>query len=61
MGPPAILVRALAGVYKGLIVVSLPGGPAYVHMALEKLIIPELGHMAALARKNPDQPGPGIH
>jgi molybdenum cofactor biosynthesis protein B len=38
--------RATAGVYKGKIVVSTPGSPKAVQLAWEKLIGPELEHLA---------------
>lgn len=50
IGPAAILSRALAGVAMGKIVVSLPGAPAACRLAMEKLLIPELGHMAHLLK-----------
>lgn len=50
IGPAAILSRALAGVAAGKIVVSLPGAPAACRLAMEKLVIPELGHMAQLLK-----------
>jgi molybdenum cofactor biosynthesis protein B len=42
---PAILSRAIAGVAKGKIVFCLPGSTNACKMAMEKLIIPELGHI----------------
>jgi molybdopterin biosynthesis enzyme MoaB len=33
-----------------MIVCSLPGSPDAVRLALEKLLLPELAHMVALAR-----------
>ncbi len=50
VGSAAMLSRAAAGVAHGKIVVSLPGAPAAVELAMEKLVLPELGHMVALAR-----------
>ena len=61
MGASAILMRAVAGVYQGLIVISLPGAPACVNLALEKLIVPELGQMTALARKTGSSHRSGVH
>jgi molybdenum cofactor biosynthesis protein B len=46
VGSAAILSRATAGVYKGKIVVSTPGSPKAVQLAWEKLIGPELEHLA---------------
>jgi len=42
----AMLSRAVAGVYKGKVVVSTPGSPAAVRLAWEKLIMPEIQHLA---------------
>jgi molybdopterin adenylyltransferase len=48
IGSAAFLSRALAGISGGKIVVSLPGSPAACRLGLEKLLLPELGHMANL-------------
>ena len=45
IGPAAMLSRAQAGVRAGRLVFSLPGSPAACRLALERLILPELGHM----------------
>ncbi|MCZ6680550.1 MAG: molybdenum cofactor biosynthesis protein MoaB [Candidatus Poribacteria bacterium] len=46
VGAAAILSRATAGVYRGKIVISIPGSTAAVQLAWEKLIGPELQHLA---------------
>jgi molybdenum cofactor biosynthesis protein B len=46
VGAAAMLSRATAGVYRGTFVVSMPGSPNAVHLAMEKLILPELNHLA---------------
>lgn len=46
VGASAMLSRATAGLYKGKIVFSTPGSPNAVQVALEKLILPELQHLA---------------
>jgi molybdenum cofactor biosynthesis protein B len=46
VGPAAMLSRAVAGVYRGLLVVSMPGSPAAVRLAWERLLEPELEHLA---------------
>jgi len=46
IGAAAMLSRAVAGVYRDRIVISLPGSPAAVRLAWEKLIGPELEHLA---------------
>jgi len=50
IGSAAFLSRALAGVAAGKIVVALPGSPDACRLAMEKLLIPELGHMAHLLK-----------
>lgn len=45
IGAAAMLSRAQAGVRQGRIIFSLPGSPNACRLALEKLIIPELGHL----------------
>ena len=45
IGTAAILTRALAGVARSKLVVSLPGSKAAVELALTKLLLPELQHV----------------
>jgi len=45
VGAAAMLSRAQAGVVKGRALFSLPGSPNACRLALEKLILPELGHI----------------
>ena len=45
IGSGAMMSRAVAGVYRGRIVFSVPGSPEAVRLAMEKLILPELGHL----------------
>jgi molybdenum cofactor biosynthesis protein B len=45
IGSSAMLSRAQAGVRGGRIIVSLPGSPNACRLALEKLVVPELGHL----------------
>lgn len=46
VGASAMLSRAVGGVYRGKVVLSTPGSPAAVELAWEKLIGPELEHLA---------------
>jgi molybdenum cofactor biosynthesis protein B len=46
VGSAAMLSRATAGTYRGAVVVSVPGSPKAVALAWEKLIEPELAHLA---------------
>jgi molybdenum cofactor biosynthesis protein B len=45
VGPAAMLSRAQMGIHARRIVVSLPGSPNACRLALEKLLLPELGHL----------------
>ena len=40
-----MLSRATAGLFRGMAVFSLPGSTDAVRLAMEKLILPELGHL----------------
>jgi molybdenum cofactor biosynthesis protein B len=46
VGAAAMLSRAVAGVYRGRVILSMPGSPAAVRLAWEKLIAPEIEHLA---------------
>jgi molybdenum cofactor biosynthesis protein B len=46
VGAAAMLSRATAGVYRSTFVVSTPGSPNAVQIAVERLIIPEINHLA---------------
>jgi len=46
VGAAAMLTRATAGVYRNTVVISTPGSPGAVRLAWEKLIAPELAHLA---------------
>lgn len=48
IGPAAMLSRAVAGTIHRSAVFVMPGSPAAVQLALDKLILPELGHVAWL-------------
>jgi molybdenum cofactor biosynthesis protein B len=54
IGPAAMLSRAMAGTIGATIVFMLPGSPAGVRLALEKLIIPELPHIVAQLHRHED-------
>jgi molybdopterin adenylyltransferase len=45
IGAAAMLSRAQMGIHARRIVVSLPGSPNACRLALERLVIPELGHL----------------
>jgi molybdenum cofactor biosynthesis protein B len=51
IGPAAMLSRAVGGVLNNVIVLTMPGSIAAVRLAMEKLIVPEIGHLVYEARK----------
>ena len=52
IGSAAVLTRALAGVAdQGKAVFCIPGSPQAVRLVLEKLILPEVGHILKHARE----------
>ncbi|MCH2188195.1 molybdopterin-binding protein, partial [Myxococcota bacterium] len=51
IGSAALLSRAVAGLSQGRVVFVIPGSRGAVRLAMEKLIIPELGHLAGEAVK----------
>jgi molybdopterin adenylyltransferase len=51
IGPAAMLSRAVAGIARGKVIVSLPGAEGAVRLALTKLLIPELGHLVQQVNK----------
>ena len=46
VGAAAMLSRATAGTYRGRVIMSMPGSPNAVQVAMDKLIIPEIEHLA---------------
>ena len=51
IGSAAMMSRACAGLVAKRIVVSLPGSEAAVRLAMQRLLIPELGHLVQQASK----------
>ncbi|MBU0624608.1 MAG: molybdenum cofactor biosynthesis protein [Candidatus Thermoplasmatota archaeon] len=51
VGSAALMSRASAFVTEGKIVFCLPGSEQAVRLAVEKLIVPELGHMISEAQR----------
>jgi len=51
IGPAAMLSRATAGVARGRALFLLPGSPAALTLAMERLILPEIAHLVAQARR----------
>jgi molybdenum cofactor biosynthesis protein B len=51
IGPAAMMSRACAGVVAGRVLVALPGSETAVRLAMERLLIPELGHLVQQATR----------
>lgn len=51
IGPAAMLSRACGGLIEGTLVLTMPGSSAAVRLAMDKLILPELGHLVNHARR----------
>jgi len=56
IGSAALPSRALAGLVQGRVVFVIPGSRGAVKLAMEKLILPELGHLTAEAIKTRSEP-----
>lgn len=50
IGSRAIASRAIAGVFQGKLIFSVPGSSNAVKLAMEQLIIPELAHLVKVLR-----------
>jgi len=50
IGSAAVMTRAIAGVVRGKAVFCLPGSPQAVKLCVERLILPEAGHIILHAR-----------
>jgi molybdopterin adenylyltransferase len=50
IGSRAIASRATAGIYRQVVIFSLPGSTAAVALGMEKLILPELVHLTRLLK-----------
>ena len=51
VGAAAMLSRAVGGLIGRTVVLTMPGSPAGVRLAIERLILPELGHLVREARR----------
>jgi molybdenum cofactor biosynthesis protein B len=51
IGAAAMMSRASAGLASGRVLISLPGSEAAVRLAMERLLIPELGHLVQQASR----------
>ncbi len=51
IGTAAIMSRAFAGVAQGKVILCLPGSPGAANLAMDKIILPEIGHMVREATR----------
>ncbi len=51
IGTGSILSRAMAGVARGKVIICLPGSTAAVRLAVEQIILPEIGHLVREASR----------
>ena len=51
IGAAAMLSRTIGGLVGQTVLLTMPGSPHAVRLALEKLILPELGHLVREARR----------
>ena len=51
IGTGSIMSRAIAGVAGGKVIICLPGSPAATNLAMDKIILPEIGHMVREATR----------
>ena len=52
IGSAAMLSRTVGGLVDRTLVLTMPGSPAAVQLAMDKLILPELGHLVQQAHKS---------
>ncbi len=60
IGSAALLSRALAGMRGRKVIFALPGSRGAIRTAMEKLVLPELGHLVGEGHKS-GRGGPGGH
>jgi len=51
IGPAAILSRTTGGLCGQTLLLTMPGSPAAVRLAMQKIILPELSHLIGQARQ----------
>lgn len=56
IGSAAMMSRAVAGIAEETVIFLMPGSHAAVALAMEKLILPELGHLVWELHKHLDHP-----
>ena len=49
IGAAAMLSRAVGGLLDQTVILTMPGSPAAVRLAMQRLVLPELGHLVQQA------------
>ena len=60
IGAAAMLSRACAGLVGQVPVFLIPGSPSAIRLAVERLILPELGHLLSELRRQPAPPAHSV-
>lgn len=58
IGPASMLSRACAGTLRSTIIFAMPGSTEACELAIERLILPELGHIVGLLRPTDGRASP---
>ncbi len=51
IGTPSIMSRAIAGVVRGKVILCLPGSLGAANLAMDRIILPEIGHLVREATR----------
>jgi len=51
IGSGSIMSRAIAGVVRGKVILCLPGSPEAANLAMDEIIVPEIGHLVGEATR----------
>ncbi|MFC1862293.1 molybdenum cofactor biosynthesis protein B [Chloroflexota bacterium] len=51
IGTASVMTRAIAGVVAGKIIICFPGSPAAAELVMDRIILPEIGHMVREATR----------
>lgn len=51
IGTASVMSRAMAGVVRGKVIICIPGSLGAVTLAMDKIILPEIGHMVREATR----------
>ena len=51
LGTASIMSRAMAGAVRGKVIICIPGSLGAVRLAIDKIILPEIGHMVREATR----------